>query len=503
MTRLKTLGRGGQVLTIFAGSLVVLLVIGALVVDLGFVFMIHRQEQNAADPGAIAAARYIRAGGGVTAMRDAACLYAHQNGFFGGPSSTVACTVANDPNGTSLTVNFPPSANAGRFAGTPGYVEVVISRPHRSFLGQIVGLGQFTVTSSAVAAFGNQDGNSNSLVALDPGGCGSNAAGVIDGGGTIKIEAAIDPSTGLPYDGGYVQINSVCGSTAMQNGVCGNGEGSGALKINGSGSNLIAPKVLVSGTCVKANNNFFNAPLTEGAVQIGDPLADLAPPSFAPPGAYCGQPGDTPPPTQTSPSTSNGCKFNKKDGIYDLSPGVYYGGWQITGSGVTLHLQPGIYVIAGGGIDLGASGTITSVVGTSGTPAPVMIFSTDNPAASCPGGGGGCQGKIKFTAGSDLLLRAIDSGPYKGILLWQDGRASCATATQCNDIVLSGQVSLSIAGTIYNPRGVVTVDGGGIASGYAAVQIISWNWKVSGGGTILMPYDPKQLYQFNSKGLVK
>ena len=64
----------------------------------------------------------------------------------------------------------------------------------------------------------------------------------------------------------------------MQNGVCGNGEGSGALKIDGNESSLTAPKVNVHGTCVKSNNNSFSSPLTEGSVQIGDPLADLVPP---------------------------------------------------------------------------------------------------------------------------------------------------------------------------------------------------------------------------------
>src|SRR5439155_11744095 len=78
-------GQRGQVLVIFAGGLVALLAIAALVIDIGFVFMIHRQEQNAADPGALAAARYIRYPGptvDMTKMWQAACFYARQNGHF-------------------------------------------------------------------------------------------------------------------------------------------------------------------------------------------------------------------------------------------------------------------------------------------------------------------------------------------------------------------------------------------------------------------------------------
>ena len=53
----------GQVI-IVAFSMVVLLGICALVVDLGLSWMLRRQEQNAADPASIAAARYIKEGDG-------------------------------------------------------------------------------------------------------------------------------------------------------------------------------------------------------------------------------------------------------------------------------------------------------------------------------------------------------------------------------------------------------------------------------------------------------
>ena len=164
----------GQVLVIFAGGLITLLVIAALVIDLGFTMAIRRSEQDAADAGAIAAARFIRTGAGGTAeptkMRQAACFYAEQNGFFPGAAGDVnGCIPANDPNGTALTVNFPPSAGGGSFVGTDGYVEVGLTRVHRSFLAGMVGLGTLRVSTSAVAAFTVGQSNSSSLIALDPG----------------------------------------------------------------------------------------------------------------------------------------------------------------------------------------------------------------------------------------------------------------------------------------------------------------------------------------------
>jgi hypothetical protein len=502
MSTSKVRRQRGQILVIFAGGLVTLLVIAALVIDIGFTFMIRRAEQNAADPGAIAAARFIPSGNR-PGMEAAACFYAQQNGFFsnapGYPTNT-GCVPTNDPFASTLTVNWPPSAAAGPWVGDMKKVEVVIGREHHSFLAGIIGIPRIGVATNAVAAFGPSTSNSSSLVALDPGGCSGSSAGLVTGGGTVKIFPTV-PGT----DGGYVHVNSSCG-TSTGDDLCSNS--SGALKIDGTNSKLVAPKTYVVGACsLNGSGATLDSPLDEAAVVIGDPLSELPPPSIGPPGAYCGDPAD-PSVTQTTEAGAEGCKFNNGGHTYELSPGVYYGGWRINGSNVTLHLDPGIYIIAGGGITVGSSGTISSVELSTGVAAPVLIFSTDDPmyAAACKSGGGTanqCQDKLDFSANSDLLLHGMADGPYKGILMWQDGNGSGVTAGPNLDINLSGQTSLNLTGTIYDPRGVVTLGGGSLASGTASVQIISWRWKISGSGTLLMPYDPNELYQFNSKGLVR
>jgi hypothetical protein len=71
-------------------------------------------------------------------------------------------------------------------------------------------------------------------------------------------------------------------------------------------------------------------------------------------------------------------------------------------------------------------------------------------------------------------------------------------------IRLGGQASLDIAGTIYSPKGLVTMEGGsGVGSNNtAAIQIVSWQWDIGGNSTLDMPYDPQGLYQIPQKGLV-
>jgi len=474
----------GQILVIFAGGLVTILLIGALVIDLGFTFMVRRSLQNAADPGAIAAARFIRTGTGSTPeptkMRQAACFYAELNGFFSGASGNIdACIPSNDVNGTVLTVNYPPSAAAGApFQGSTAYVEVALAQNHHTYLAGVIGIANIGVTSSAVAAFDAGDSNSSSLIALDP--TNYCTAGRTHGTGNITIHPVVAGT-----DGGYVQVNSTC-SQGPPDTICGT-NGNGGLVLDGGGT-ITAPHTYVTGTC-KASGNLVG-PLTEGAVQIGDPLADLPPPPVGTPnpGAECGVGSGK----FTTPG-SGGCSFNGS-GTINLQPGVYYGGWKITNS-PTLVLAPGIYIIAGGGVQLQAGGSITSVQGATGDPAPVLIYNTDDPSTKTG------QANLDFTASATLALRAIDTGPYRGILIWNDGNGSNPGAL----VTLGGQTNLDIAGTIYSPKGTVTMEGGsGVAGAIntASVQIIAWHFDVGGNANLDMPYDPSQLYHFPAKGLV-
>ena len=493
----------GQILVVFAGGLVALLAVAALVIDLGFTFTTRRMEQNIADPGAIAAARLIPAvntgASTVNDMRRVACSVARQNGLFPSATNDDGCIPANDPLGSTLAVNFPPLASGGSYVGRPGFVEVVISQSRPTVLAAVVGIRSIRVTSSAVAAFSTGDSNSNSLIALDPNGCDPNSTGTVSGAKTIvKIQPAIDPSTGLPFVGGYVHVNSTCGNPSNINnpGSCGSGEGQSALGINSTGADLQAPRVYVSGTCSKVAGGSFNSPLVEGAVQIGDPLSELPPPKISDYSA--GQCSPTGPALQPTGPNSKGCNF--PNGTTVLQPGVYYGGWTISNNSA-LELQPGIYIIAGGGIKLsGTNGSLEAVSGDPTVDARVMIFSTDNPQGTCASlNSFQAQGPLSFSANSSFHAKALATGPYKGILLWQDGNG----CQPDSPVTLGGNGDVLIAGTIYAPKASVTLNGGATGTGSASIQIISWQWKLTGGATLTMPYDPRELYQFGMKGLVR
>ena len=473
--------------------MVVLLGIAALVIDLGMSWMLRRHEQNAADPAAIAAARYIE-DSDYAAMRTAACFYAQENGFFEGDTG---CATALAPANKNLQVLWPPSGpHAGPFAGRPEMVLVVIRDTHPSFFGRIFGQSEATVTTGAVASRETVSANSNSLVALDPESC---AAGKLHGNGDITIEPVVNPDTGVPYSGGYVHVNSSC-ATGSYNNTCSNG--SGAFHQGGNaGAEIISPHIYIHGTC-QASGGTVSSPVTEGAPQIGDPLAGLRGPRQEDyPGGYCPKKvGGMIVYNEVLP-TSTGCQFNTNGMTADLTPGVYYGGWNFKGNSVTLRLQPGVYIIAGGGIKVSGSATVSSIGADPTTdPARVLIYSTDNTEdPTCTPAQARCvQGPIGLSGQSSLKTWGMDSGPWKGLLTWQDGQGSNPSAP----ITLVGQGSMNVAGTIYAPQAHVKLEGNGASTARLAVQVIAWTWDVGGNGDLYMPYDPSELYRITQRGLV-
>ena len=503
----------GQVLVIFAGGLVTFLLIGALVIDVGFVWMTHRQQQDAADPGALAAARYLQPTADYTKMKEAACFYAQQNGYFTLATNLDQCDAAHDPHGATLTVNWPPSRAAGQYAGRTGYVEVIITQPDTAFFANVIGIHSFTVSTSAVAAYDVGNSNSASLMALDPANC-PQGGGTITGGASVSIF----PATGVTGPGGYVQVNSNCANGTPDN-ICGTGSGQGGLNVNGT-SSLSAPEIYVVGTCTgggTVSNSVPGGPdpLNEGANYIGDPLAGLRPPPFPTGGTACAPGGKL-----TTAAGAEGCNLK---GTVTLSPGTYYGGWDITQSGTQITLNPGIYVIAGGGIKQ-TGGTLSSAGGR------VLIFSTDDPqyAAACKAKTATkqntqCQGGINLGGATTLNLTGLDrnsacppattSGqtgcPFGGLLMWQDGAGSDPQAP----VSIEGTTSLNLSGTIYAPGASVTITGNNVTTGCTpdgsgnedcvAVQVISDTWTMGGGINLQMPYDPRVLYQLPLKGLVR
>lgn len=513
-TRLKAQHRpsDGQILVLFAGGLVAMLLIGALVVDLGMVFMQRRQEQNAADPGALAAARYIKPTVNTSKMWTAACFYAVQNGYSATRTDNDAtCNPDGSRDGSTLTVFWPPSTGAGEFAGNRSYVEVVIGKPYRSLLAGIVNVVTFNVTTSAVAANDDGTGGSSSLVSLSDQGCGGPAAAKINGGGGGG-GITILPASGVTAPGGYIQVNSDCGGTSYGgNDACANNP-QGAFEVSGSNTTVIAPGLYVRGACTYSGSTPPSiGSVDERASYVGDPLALIRPPA-------AGAAATCPTGDSGTAATPKACSFRNGD-IVTLDPGTYYGGWSISGS-AKITLNPGIYVLAGGGVSQ-TGGSLDSASGR------VLIFGTDDPtyATACRSSNDNlkCQQDLDVQGTGSISLKGLSGTapcppysttgcPYGGMLIWQDGFASGAYNGRA-DVFIGGGGSTNLEGTIYTAGGDVSLTGSGSTTGCtpnvsgelncAAVQIIAWTFQIGGSAILNMPYDPSLFYHLALKGLVR
>jgi hypothetical protein len=227
-------------------------------------------------------------------------------------------------------------------------------------------------------------------------------------------------------------------------------------------------------------------------------------------------------PCQLGGNGSSGCTVTgtgaNRRWTCTLEPGVYYAGWAV-GSRTTLQLKPGMYIMAGGGIELQSSEGLEAIEGSGGSiEARITIFSTDGP--NCPSLNKQCQGDVNISAQSTFKAKATNTAscqavlalgkgnscPWRGILLWQDG----SVYNPGSAVSMGGGSSTVIAGTIYAPKSHVAIAGGSDTTGCSndatasclAIQIISDTWTITGNALVEMPYDPSELYVLEQRGLV-
>ncbi len=469
----------GQILVIFAGGLVLILLIAALVFDVGQNLLDRRTEQNTADAAALAGARHLPAayvfhGGCSTAPGSmpavvTACAVAAANGYVDGVASR------------TVRVDVPPVAPSTK-AGLPGHIEVTVGATRPSFFESVIGVASQRTGAMGVATNGTDIPLPYSLLARDPTGCATN-----------KINGA--PGTAVTTDG-TVHIDSNCPTSA--------------LLLSGNGV-LTAPQCDVVGTIQTSGgavNNCASAP--SGVLVFGDPLRNLPPPAKpglpAPvqaldstPGAIpAGCPGGTGPATEASPASCSFSKNTMSAKRYRIFPGYYPGGIEVTRS--TVYMDPGIYWIGGGGISVKSTGgdhgeLISKAPGdeTGITPSGgVLIYNSVSSAG---------YGPIHLNAGDGnvLALLPIETGPYKNMVIFVDR----AAATGTGDIDLNGEGStLIVSGTIYAPTGNVKINGGD--SDAIGTQIICFNFQVNGSGSAFtLGYSPDDLFHLRGTGLVE
>jgi hypothetical protein len=471
----------GQILVLFAGAAVALMIVAALAFDVGSMYLERRDQQNAADAAALAGARYVNGaadfhGTCAGATGDAvlaACRVVDVNGFQ---------DAAGDED---VLVDIPPVT--GIYAGFDHSVQVRINSRRGSIFGGIVGRSVWPVGVSAVAANEDEVEYPFGMLALSPTDCKAiqiSGTGVVDSASNVQSNSngsgcADGSNIGFSRSGaGVLNVSA--------DGVCRSG---GELQDQGSGTM----------TCV----------VEEFSFALPDPLAGLAAPTKpttptptmkewvgatkvdAPTNIpdYC--PGAVAPkdPQEATPRLcvlgQGGSQANRK---WILSPGLYPGGLELKG-GVTAYLLPGIYWIGGGGFQASNDVTIISVDDETDTTKAVCTLGATPP---CTGGGGvliynsklvnAAAGPITMGGGGATLSLMPYDYPFGvatiDLVIFQDRTVNLVTKLNGSDSQAS-----DVRGIVYNPLGEVQVNGAN--SMFTMDQVIAYTFKINGsGGTV-------------------
>ena len=269
--------------------------------------------------------------------------------------------------GAEVDVHVPPTQ--GRKSGDPSYLEVVVRKEAPMYFMKMFREEAQMVEARAVTGLMPTDA---CLYVLDP-----HSSGALSIAGNSNVTL---------HDCG-VQVNSDSATAATSVGT----------------ATLSATGVAVVGNYT--GSGYFPTPST-GVISAPDPLAYLSAPPIG------------------------GCTYTDKLTIKNtvtLSPGTYCGGLEVTAQGHAT-LQPGNYIIKGGGLKTWAGATLQGE--------HVMFYIT--------GGGSYAWAPVNFHAGSSTHITAPSSGAYKGILFFTD---RSITSTDLN--IFAGTPDTAFTGVLY------------------------------------------------------
>lgn len=471
-------GSRGQILILFTFALVAMLAMLGLLFDGGKALSLRRQLQNAGDAGALAAVNIIQS------LTPRGCS-ATAGPPPGAPQAAVVtaarAAVKNSMpwiTDAQITVTCPDGWNNSE-------VQVDVTSTSQTLFGRVVGISGLTATTTSGAVNGQITGLNYSIVQLNPSdptwptgrkGCPSF---LISGGPQLTLE-------------GSIVVDSNC-SAANGGAFSANGN-SAAVTLNNNA------KIRLVGDFVPGPLVINPAPVI-GTTPVRDPLAGL------------------PAMLTTLPTRSNS-KLIIGSGSSVLDPGVYVGGIQMKAQ-AKAFLRPGIYVMKGGGFDIGAGNEVYSVpAGVSTTTA--ATWATDCPKTTCgillyntSGSGSNTMGQFTVGAGAILKLRpyvpsADTTGAnvtdYKNLLFWQDASPVPTNSYAQPVVALSGGGAVDLTGTIYAPSAQVTMGGGAGGSGGATdvtVQFITWDMTLSGNSSFIFRFASNEFAKPLDYGLIR
>ena len=409
----------GIAIILFTVVAALLLAFIGLAIDVGHLQWLQQRAQTAADSAVYAAMITINKGGSQSDAETAGRADAALNGF------------NNGVDGVTVAINSPPS---GRLAGDSGAVEAVVRRTGTNFFLGFAGRETNAVSARAVATVGNSGG---CVYALNPTAyrafqiAGSNQTYIRCG---VNVKSTNGEAFSMEGSGTlYIGVNASVG-------VVGGWEFNGQTSLRETPSGVMRDPVHVD--------------------SVSDPLAYVPAPSMA--GLVV-----------RSMSAAN-YDMNSRPAGGNMWPGIYCGGMRVGNTGSeTFVMQPGVYVMAGGGFDFNSQAKI------SGT--GVTIYNTTGAASGVPG----CNASFSpfsINGQAEVTLSAPTNGSLEGIVIFQD-----RSVVSSSNNTINGGATTHFNGAIYLKNSPLHFSGNNSSGGY--LIMVADTIRINGNSTVNADYD--------------
>ncbi|MEK6207333.1 MAG: pilus assembly protein TadG-related protein [Chloroflexota bacterium] len=418
-------GESGQAVVLFAILMLALLFAVGLAIDAGQLFSAKRAEQEAADAAAFAGAVVLYQQGTGTEAITAARTDALTNGYSSGACALSTPGVCTDAaTFTTVAVYWPPIS--GQYNGNIKHIEVVITRQVQTAL--VPAQAAFNPVRARGVAGSEPLNNGYAIMALDRGN---------------TCDAFTTSSNGdLHLMGGGILVNSSCSSAAE------NDQNSAAR------FTVQSPYPLDVNGGATGSWGSIGIPVNPGHNQIADPFAGF------------------PKPATNGLPTCNSLAACQ-DGSGRQNPGVY--SVNLGGNG-NLTLNPGVYILKGGGMDTGGN---ADVIGSG-----IFLYNTYSTYPAAPGANPSCS-TINLQGNSQMVLSAQTTGTWKNLLVYQDPACSV-------EMKIGGNGTFDGTGSIYIPSAHFRFDGN--PSTLNGSQLIARTVDIQ-NGNITINYNPNTTAQ--------
>ena len=386
---------------------VLALVTMSIVILLGFLAL-------AVDVGMLwSTRRYMQTAADAAAVAAAVALREGDDVITAGRRAATHNSFTDGSSSVTVTINNPPIL--GPYAGNANYVEAIVEQPQPTYF--LRALGYTTVDVSTRAVSGEINGPA-CMYSLDP----TNSKTFSESGGTSSIVA----NCGL-----LVKSTSTDG-----------------LDVSGGGT-LSASSIGVVATAYNNSSSTITPTPVTKIAPFGDPLAGVPQPTVGTCNAL----------------TTSGHGYTSTGGD-TISQGTYCGGITVSG-GKTLNLNPGTYVLLGGGLVVSGS---SNLIG-SGVTFFNTVWTASDPSADDVGNANQYK-PIVFSGGSSTALTAPSSGSLQGILFYQDRNLpSGDTGPSGPQNTISGGSGATITGAMYFPSTPLYFSGGSSVTPLNAILI--------------------------------